>query len=210
MPDRFSHLPHTNFAARAESEEPLDGAAHLNDAFNEAIRGLNGYNTANERAHFTAAAAKAIEFQGSLTLAQACKDLGIQDEKKPNVPGMHRSCLLMPHQVLGLAFMVRQEGTRKILGGILADEMGLGKTVQAIALLCTNKPKPDEVKAKQTCTLLLGPLALLEQWKDEIDEKTDAGAVKSLIYHGSNKPTSRKKLREYDVILTTYQTMSME
>ena len=32
---------------------------------------------------------------------------------------------LLPHQVIGVSWMVRQERESKLRGGILADEMGL-------------------------------------------------------------------------------------
>jgi len=32
---------------------------------------------------------------------------------------------LLPHQVIGVSWMVRQERETKLRGGILADEMGL-------------------------------------------------------------------------------------
>lgn len=40
-------------------------------------------------------------------------------------PGMTIS--LMPHQVIGVAWMLRQELEERSKGGLLADEMGLGK-----------------------------------------------------------------------------------
>lgn len=106
--------------------------------------------------------------------------------------------------------MVRQEGLKRFNGGIVADEMGLGKTVQSIALMCHNRPTVEDIKEKRTCTLLLGPVALLEQWRDEIEEKTQDGLFRCLLYHGSKKPRSLKELQQYDIILTTYQTLAFE
>ena len=45
---------------------------------------------------------------------------------------------------------------------------GLGKTVESIALMCANESRDPEEKS----TLIVAPLALLEQWKEEIEEKT--------------------------------------
>lgn len=41
------------------------------------------------------------------------------------LPGMRVS--LMPHQVIGVAWMLRKEKAKRMPGGILGDEMGLGK-----------------------------------------------------------------------------------
>jgi len=60
-----------------------------------------------------------------------------------------------PHQVIGIEWMLslEQGGT----GGLMCDEMGLGKTIQLAGLLKNTAPKGD--------TLLIAPVAVLEQWK---------------------------------------------
>jgi SNF2 family DNA or RNA helicase len=65
------------------------------------------------------------------------------------------------HQTIAVNWMLEKElsGTtwedQHLRGGILADDMGLGKTIEVAGLLCEN-PKPT--------TLLVLPVALLEQW----------------------------------------------
>ena len=84
-------------------------------------------------------------------------------------------------------------------GGILADEMGLGKTIVMIGAMLQNFKKS---------TLLVVPLVLLQQWKDEIYKVT---GHKSLVYHGMEKkniPVSILNLTP--IVITTYQTLLID
>lgn len=117
------------------------------------------------------------------------------------------SCELMPHQRIGLQWLLDHElGPDK--GGILADDMGLGKTIQALALILANPPKDPRRKT----TLIVAPLALLKQWPREIDQKIKPGhKLRVHIYHGEGRKTrDLDKLLSYDVILTNYETLQRE
>ena len=60
-------------------------------------------------------------------------------------------------------------------GGILADEMGLGKTITMIGTFVSNiLPK----------TLIVVPLILIEQWKQQIFKTTGHRVI---VYHGATK-----------------------
>lgn len=87
--------------------------------------------------------------------------------------------------------------------------MGLGKTVQLIALMMMNPP--DE-NSQNKSTLIVAPVALLEQWKKEIESKTNEGLISVHIYHTSNprKAKTKKILQSYDVVLTTFSTLALE
>lgn len=78
---------------------------------------------------------------------------------------------LLPHQDAALAWCLEREDD----GCILADDMGLGKTVTTCALMCR----------RMMTTLIIAPLALLDQWKSEIEKHT-AGLIPH-IYHGSKR-----------------------
>lgn len=141
---------------------------------------------------------------------------------------------LLPHQIDGVKWMCDKESgqrtTKGILpnGGILADDMGLGKTVQAIALMLRNrKPKNDEhSEAAQKkgdektsihfsqiskSTLVVAPLALIKQWESEILDKVErTHKLKVCLYHGTNRAKTASALDTYDVVITTYGTLTSE
>lgn len=98
-----------------------------------------------------------------------------------------------------------ETGTNK--GGILADGMGLGKTVQAISLICA---RPSDDPARKT-TLIIAPVALMRQWEKEIERHVDPRhRLKVYIYHGGGKSADFAKLRQYDVVLTTFGILTSE
>ncbi|RXK35500.1 hypothetical protein M231_07232 [Tremella mesenterica] len=113
---------------------------------------------------------------------------------------------LMPHQVLGVKFMLEKEKDDKFKGGLLCDAMGLGKTVQTIACMTGNSSPDPQVKT----TLIVAPLGLLKQWEAEIESKTQTGHLSIYIHHGSGRLSKAKELKKFDVVLTTYGTMASE
>ena len=60
------------------------------------------------------------------------------------------------HQITGVNWMLEREALTPS-GGILCDEMGLGKTIQVLGLI---------KETKQNATLLIAPLATLDQWQE--------------------------------------------
>lgn len=147
---------------------------------------------------------------------------------------------LLPHQREGTRWMREKEiGQKKVKGvlpkgGILADDMGLGKTVQAITLMLTNqKPTNEGVKSSQDdpesedseaedeerklppglskCTLVVAPLALIKQWESEIEEKVEySRRLRVCVYHGATRAKTGGNLEDYDVVITTYGTLTSE
>ncbi|KAF7976186.1 hypothetical protein HWV62_7352 [Athelia sp. TMB] len=152
---------------------------------------------------FLVAAGNSEQFDGNASIEQALAQLGLANQYDL-LPGM--AVALMPHQIIGVAWMKNKElGTHMMQGGILADEMGLGKTVQMIATMTINQATGSDVKTN----LILAPMALLDQWKLEIETKTN-DAFKCHIYHGSGKAKKKSELLKYDVVLTTYSTLALE
>ncbi|KAJ8122734.1 hypothetical protein O1611_g9771 [Lasiodiplodia mahajangana] len=114
---------------------------------------------------------------------------------------------LMPHQRVGLTWLINQEkSTHK--GGILADDMGLGKTIQALSLILCRPPEDGTRKT----TLIVVPTSLLRQWEREIDDKVKPGyKLKTIIFHsGKKRNMTVARLLTYDVVITTYGTLAHE
>lgn len=114
---------------------------------------------------------------------------------------------LHKYQEMGLTWLTKcEEGNNK--GGILGDEMGLGKTIQLLSLMVTRKS--DDPRCKTT--LIVAPVALLRQWKQEIQHKIKPGRHTLSVYthHGQTKKKDFNEFRHYDVVLTTYGSLASE
>ena len=105
-----------------------------------------------------------------------------------------------PHQVDGVAWMLSREHTHDngVRGGIVADEMGLGKTIMMIGTMLANL---------RDRTLIVLPVALLDQWKEQIFRTT---GHEVLVYHGKTKTyTPLAKLMAARVVLVTYNEVQI-
>ncbi|TKA33210.1 hypothetical protein B0A50_00763 [Salinomyces thailandicus] len=114
---------------------------------------------------------------------------------------------LHKYQELGLTWLKsREENDNR--GGILADDMGLGKTVQMLSLLVTHRSEDPRCKT----TLIVAPVALMRQWKQEIQSKIKLGrhSLSVFIHHGSAKKKDFRDLNVFDVVLTTYGSLAAE
>ncbi|KAG1871505.1 SNF2 family N-terminal domain-containing protein [Suillus subluteus] len=150
---------------------------------------------------FLIAAGNAEQFDGNASVDKALEKLRLKSLYN-HLPGMAIS--LLAHQVIGVAWALEREKCSD-KGGCLSDEMGLGKTVQIISVIIANPSGDPRCKTN----LIVAPLALLDQWKLEIEMKT-TNNLKCLVYHGSNKPRKKTDLMKYDVVLTTYHTLALE
>ncbi|KIM41993.1 hypothetical protein M413DRAFT_71424 [Hebeloma cylindrosporum] len=139
-----------------------------------------------------------------LSVREAMQKLGLKDNRDL-LPGLE--VRLLNHQAIGVAWLVMLEKERgQDRGGILADDMGLGKTVQMIATMAMNLPAHDD---QSRTTLVVVPAALLQQWKDEIDTKTNNLFIVH-VHHGKDKLKKLSEIKSKDVIVTSYQTFCQD
>ncbi len=109
---------------------------------------------------------------------------------------------LRPYQRIGLSWLqfLRQYD----LGGILADDMGLGKTVQTLAHLAAEK----EAGRLDRPALVIAPTSLMSNWRRESERFTPG--LRVLVLHGPNRRLHFAKIRNNDLVLTTYPLLARD
>ncbi|MFV0505357.1 MAG: SNF2-related protein [Bacteroidales bacterium] len=152
-----------------------------------------------------------IEQEPTLTKNQAAKELYLSDVEtisKVSIPTTIQA-RLRHYQKDGFRWLYNL--AEKGFGGCLADDMGLGKTLQAIALIqkIIDGFKEDTPNDVVPASLVLAPVSLLKNWKNEI--KKFAPALKVKINHGANRirryDNPERLHARYDVIISTYGTI---
>ncbi|KAF9467200.1 SNF2 family N-terminal domain-containing protein [Collybia nuda] len=126
------------------------------------------------------------------------------------VKGFKEGIELLPHQVLGRAWMRdREDISKKRSGGILADDMGLGKTIQTLTRIVEGRArKSDRDDGWAATTLVVCPLALVAQWADEISKM--AVNLKVIKHQGTSRTSDPAALRNAHVVVTTYDVVKSE
>jgi hypothetical protein len=137
-------------------------------------------------------------------------------------PGME----LKEHQKVGLSWLQHlwRLSPTYCRGGLLADDMGLGKTIQLLSFMAHCL----ESDAGLEPILVVAPVALLENWKEEIDKFFTAEAMPILTLYGKTLAEKRLPKHQLDgelvqqgitrllkrnwlgnarVVLTTYETL---
>ncbi|XP_061784328.1 DNA excision repair protein ERCC-6-like 2 isoform X2 [Nerophis lumbriciformis] len=159
-----------------------------------------------------------VEHSGSCVPFKLC-DLG--EESVPYTINRY----LRDYQREGIRFIYRNYIRSR--GCILGDDMGLGKTVQVIGFLAAvlhkkgtwedienNKPRflqsqsPSKQRKPNKVFLIVAPLSVLYNWKDELDTW---GHFQYVVVHGLKKQEELARIKKgrMEIALTTYETLRL-
>lgn len=146
---------------------------------------------------------------------------------EPRLPrGLRAGVGLKEHQLAGLAWMqhLLALAPDRCRGALLADDMGLGKTLQILCLVA--RAREDDPTTPPA--LIVAPLTLLENWREEAEKFLEPGSLRILTAYGDTLSGLRvgrsavdEQLRreglvrflkpewrgDADVVLTTYETL---
>ncbi|XP_057736990.1 putative SWI/SNF-related matrix-associated actin-dependent regulator of chromatin subfamily A member 3-like 1 [Arachis stenosperma] len=103
-------------------------------------------------------------------------------------------------------------------GGILADAMGLGKTLTLLSLIALDKVSGQRKGKKRrkieigesSATLVVCPPSVFSTWISQLEEHTVPGSLRTCMYYGDKRAKNAEDLMDYDLVLTTYSTLSVE
>ncbi|KNC96716.1 uncharacterized protein SPPG_07926 [Spizellomyces punctatus DAOM BR117] len=71
-------------------------------------------------------------------------------------------------------------------------------------------PPPVGGEIPSRATLIVCPLSTVANWEEQFGSHVKEGAVKIYVYHGPNRCQDPTVLANYDVVLTTYNVLSLE
>lgn len=146
---------------------------------------------------------------------------------RPALPrSLKAGMTLKDHQMEGVAWLqfLWSKSPAECRGALLADDMGLGKTIQLLAFMAA------AVEADPKCDpfLVVAPVSLLENWKEEIEKFFEKGSLPVLTLYGPTLAAVRLSKDDVDaelagagvtrllkrrwvgdakVVLTTYETL---
>ena len=153
--------------------------------------------------------------------------LTMAEGTKPVLPSaLLPTVQLKEHQHTGVAWLQHlwKLSPQQCRGTVLADDMGLGKTLQLLTFIVS----AFEADTGLPPALVVAPVALLENWKNELERFFQPGTLPFLLLYGSSLKQLRVAKNEIDttlkaegvtrllkkgwignnkLVLTTYETM---
>ena len=157
------------------------------------------------------------------SIHKALETMPAEGDMEEQPKGLRSKITLFEYQRHALAWLEWRE-QQEPRGGILADDMGLGKTLTMISLILRHRERLEAAGdtdqgwsggklggiVKSNTTLIICPASLLGQWSGEVESKVKSGHLRVLTYHGNNRKVSARQLAKYDLVITTYGTVSSE
>jgi len=103
--------------------------------------------------------------------------------REPLLPQSLRSgTTLKPYQLMGIAWLQNlwESSPDECRGTVLADDMGLGKTLQLLTFMASC----FEADGDLSPALVVAPVALLENWRNELERFFESGSMPLLLLYG--------------------------
>ncbi|KAK1989120.1 SNF2 family domain-containing protein [Colletotrichum cereale] len=108
-------------------------------------------------------------------------------------------------------------------GGILADEMGMGKSLSILSLIVTtlqngqqwaqqeerNSDKSRELCYSGSTLVVVSSALLIYEWNNEIAKHVE-GKLNQIEYHGPKREKDIDKIKNSNIVVTTYNTLAAE
>lgn len=153
--------------------------------------------------------------------------LQMPEDREPVMPqALRPEVTLKAHQLVGVAWLQHlwEASPDNCRGTVLADDMGLGKTLQLLTFITSC----FEADPSLPPALVVAPVALLENWRNELDRFFQSGTLPLLTLYGDALKSLRVGRHELDadlkaqgvtkllkrnwvgdarLVLTTYETM---
>ncbi|WYZ36487.1 hypothetical protein EsH8_XV_000040 [Colletotrichum jinshuiense] len=108
-------------------------------------------------------------------------------------------------------------------GGILADEAGMGKSLSILSLIVktlqsgrewaeqenSNDDKLTDISYSGSTLVVVPSALLIHNWTNEIDKHVQ-GNLRTIKYHGPGREKDIDKIKNSQIVVTTYNTLSTE
>lgn len=100
-----------------------------------------------------------------------------------------------PHQNTGVRWILgllnKEDENGPLPGALLADDMGLGKTFMALSAISHFYRQCEDANKIKKPTLIVAPLSLLENWKDEVSETFHSSPFDDIVILQSSADLNR-------------------
>ena len=172
---------------------PVNEAKDIEQVFDEVLQEVNrgAFDPGKNKA--TPQAQEKLGKKKTLILRANIEGLDYEEQRReallahPDEPqpltGLNPNFSLLPHQCLGLAWLQHlycAQAEHQVRGAVLADDMGLGKTYQLLAFMAWLVEHTPDIEPM----LVVAPVSLLENWKEEVDKFIKPRLLPVLMAYG--------------------------